>query len=90
MLFMVEATKGGMGMSDEVAKSIYGLYTTAVFLITLPGGWLADRLLGAQRPVQPQGDGVKVATLANGSRFAGCRRRHFGAAGAFVRESKGH
>lgn len=51
VLFMVDAVRGGMGMTDKLATSIYGLYTAAVYLVALPGGWLADRLLGAQKAV---------------------------------------
>jgi POT family proton-dependent oligopeptide transporter len=51
VLFMVDAVRGGMGMDDKTATAIYGLYTAAVYLICLPGGWLADRLWGAQRAV---------------------------------------
>src|SRR6266446_7951078 len=52
VLFMVDAIgSGGLGLTDEVATSIYGLYTAAVYLAALPGGWLADRLLGAQRSI---------------------------------------
>lgn len=51
VLFMVDAVRGGMGMTDKLATSIYGLYTAAVYLAALPGGWLADRLLGAQKAV---------------------------------------
>jgi len=52
VLFMVDAVKhGGMGMTDQVATAIYGLYTAAVYLAALPGGWIADRFLGAQRSV---------------------------------------
>jgi POT family proton-dependent oligopeptide transporter len=51
VLFMVDAVSGGMGMDDKTATAIYGLYTGAVYLMSLPGGWLADRLLGAQRAV---------------------------------------
>jgi POT family proton-dependent oligopeptide transporter len=51
VLFMVDAVRGGLGLTDEIATSIYGLYTAAVYLAALPGGWLADRLLGAQRSV---------------------------------------
>jgi len=40
-----------MGLTDKVATSIYGLYTAAVYLAALPGGWLADRILGAQKAV---------------------------------------
>ena len=52
VLFMVDTVKkGGMGMDDRTATAIYGLYTAAVYLMALPGGWLADRLWGAQRAV---------------------------------------
>ena len=52
VLFMVEAVgKGGMGLTDQVATAIYGLYTASVYLAALPGGWVADRFLGAQRAV---------------------------------------
>jgi len=52
VLFMVDATQhGGMGLTDQMATAIYGLYTAAVYLAALPGGWLADRFLGAQRSV---------------------------------------
>ena len=52
ILFMTAAVqKGGLGLSDPMAGAIYGLYTAAVYLAALPGGWVADRLLGAQRAV---------------------------------------
>ena len=52
VLFMAKAAaEGGMGLSDATATAIYGLYTAVVYLAALPGGWLADRLLGPQRAV---------------------------------------
>jgi POT family proton-dependent oligopeptide transporter len=52
VLFMVVAIEdGGMGLTDQTATAIYGLYTAAVFLGSLPGGWIADRLIGAQAAV---------------------------------------
>ena len=51
VLFMVDAVNGGLGLDDKTATAIYGLYTAAVYLMSLPGGWLADRLWGAQRAV---------------------------------------
>jgi POT family proton-dependent oligopeptide transporter len=51
ILFMVDSARGGMALPDKVAASIYGLYTAAVYLAALPGGWVADRLLGAQKAV---------------------------------------
>lgn len=52
VLFMVKAVEeGGMGIDDKTANAIYGLYTAFVYLAALPGGWIADRLIGAQRAV---------------------------------------
>ncbi|HEX7047280.1 MAG TPA: peptide MFS transporter [Gammaproteobacteria bacterium] len=55
VLFMtatiVEGGGGGFGLSDTAANAIYGIYTAAVYLTALPGGWMADRLLGQQRAV---------------------------------------
>jgi POT family proton-dependent oligopeptide transporter len=52
VLFMTGLVqKGGLGLDDTTAASIYGLYAAAVYLASLPGGWVADRLIGAQRAV---------------------------------------
>src|SRR5471032_1930950 len=52
VLFLVAAvSSGGFGIDDRTATAIYGLYTAGVYLAALPGGWIADRLIGAQRAV---------------------------------------
>jgi proton-dependent oligopeptide transporter, POT family len=52
ILFMVApAAQGGMGLSTELAAAIYGLYTGSVYFTAIPGGWIADRLLGLRRAV---------------------------------------
>jgi proton-dependent oligopeptide transporter, POT family len=52
VLFMVDQVRdGGLGFTDQTATAIYGLYTAAVYLVALPGGWIADRLWGAQRAI---------------------------------------
>lgn len=52
ILFMVDQiASGGLALDDTTATAIYGIYTGAVYLVALPGGWIADRLLGAQRSV---------------------------------------
>ncbi len=52
VLFMTNAiATGGMGLDDVTATAIYGLYTASVYVVTLPGGWIADRLLGLRRSV---------------------------------------
>ena len=52
VLFMVAAIEdGGLGIDDKQATAIYGLYTMFVYLLALPGGWLADRFFGLQKSV---------------------------------------
>lgn len=41
----------GLGFGVEKAAAIYGLYTSMVYLLALPGGWVADRLWGQRRAV---------------------------------------
>ena len=63
VLFLVDAVEsGGYGLDDRTATAIYGLYTAAVFMAALPGGWIADRLIGAQRAVLAGG---ALMTLGN-------------------------
>ena len=52
ILFMTDmVASGGLGMTDVTATAIYGLYTFAVYAVALPGGWVADRLLGQRKAV---------------------------------------
>lgn len=52
VLFMVAGVEeGGMGLDDKTGNAIYGLYAMLVYLLALPGGWLADRLLGLRKAV---------------------------------------
>ncbi len=52
ILFMTaDALRGGLGFPAARAGAIYGLYTGAAYLMCLPGGWIADRLLGQRRAV---------------------------------------
>ncbi len=52
VLFMIDqVANGGMGMTDATATAIYGIYTAAVYIVALPGGWIADRLIGMQRSI---------------------------------------
>jgi POT family proton-dependent oligopeptide transporter len=41
----------GQAMSESTANALYGVYVAMVYLTALPGGWIADRLLGARRTV---------------------------------------
>ena len=52
ILFMTApAAGGGLGMDTGVAGAVYGLYTSMVYMTSLPGGWIADRLIGQRRAV---------------------------------------
>ncbi|GAA4203628.1 oligopeptide:H+ symporter [Streptosporangium oxazolinicum] len=43
--------EGGLGLSMTEASAMYGSYIGLVFVLSLPGGWLGDRILGAWRGV---------------------------------------
>jgi POT family proton-dependent oligopeptide transporter len=45
------ATLGGLGLDTATAAVIYGVYTSSVYLANIPGGWLADRVLGQRKAV---------------------------------------
>lgn len=52
VLFMtLSMQEGGLGITVASATAIYGLYTGAVYFMGLPGGWIADRLIGGQQAV---------------------------------------
>jgi proton-dependent oligopeptide transporter, POT family len=52
ILFLVASVQtGGFGLTDKTAAAIYGLYTGFVYLMALPGGWVADRILGQRNAV---------------------------------------
>jgi POT family proton-dependent oligopeptide transporter len=52
ILFMTAPlAAGGLGFPTEKAAAIYGLYTASVYFTSIPGGWIADRLLGLRRAV---------------------------------------
>lgn len=42
---------GGLGLSTGTAAAVVGVYNAMVYLAALPGGWLADRVLGPRRAV---------------------------------------
>lgn len=52
ILFMTAPeSAGGLGFSVLKAGAIYGLYTGYVYTMTLPGGWIADNIIGQRRAV---------------------------------------
>jgi POT family proton-dependent oligopeptide transporter len=52
ILFMTAPiAAGGLGFNTAKAGPIYALYVSSVYLLSLPGGWVADRVLGLRRAV---------------------------------------
>ncbi|MBA3657835.1 MAG: peptide MFS transporter [Gemmatimonadaceae bacterium] len=52
VLFMSAALmEGGFGFDRGQASAIVGIYAACVYLASLPGGWIADRLLGLRRAI---------------------------------------
>lgn len=54
VLFMtapLASENGGFGFPDGQATAIYGLYTFFVYVLSLPGGWVADNIWGGKRAV---------------------------------------
>ncbi|MEJ7812774.1 MAG: peptide MFS transporter [Gemmatimonadaceae bacterium] len=53
VLFMTAAlANGGFGFERGQASAIVGIYAACVYLASLPGGWVADRLIGLRRAIQ--------------------------------------
>ncbi|MCK0118010.1 peptide MFS transporter [Isoptericola sp. S6320L] len=42
---------GGLGYGDATGEAIVAVYGSAVYLLSVVGGWLADRVVGARRSV---------------------------------------
>jgi len=54
VLYMTGAITGfnpGLGWSQVEAQAIYGIYVGLVYFMVVPGGWLADNILGHQKAV---------------------------------------
>ncbi|HXI20124.1 MAG TPA: peptide MFS transporter [Gemmatimonadales bacterium] len=52
ILFMTASVAtGGLGFDVSKAGAVYGTYVAVVYMLSLPGGWVADKLLGLRRSV---------------------------------------
>lgn len=51
LYFADTVANGGMGMEAGTAASVSAAYGTLVYLVSVAGGWLADRILGSYRAV---------------------------------------
>lgn len=77
VLYLVAGTsEGGLGYTAAVGAAIYSVYNAMLYLLALPGGWLADRFWGARRTVAVGGGIIMVghfllAVPSTASFFAG-------------------
>ncbi|MEU3502281.1 oligopeptide:H+ symporter [Streptomyces hundungensis] len=61
VLYLVApASQGGLGFNMATATAIYSVYNAMVYLLALPGGWLADRAWGARRTVAVGGTIIMI------------------------------
>ena len=51
MITSITKDNAGLGWDDAFALSIYGWYTMAVYVMSIPGGIIADRWLGQKKTV---------------------------------------
>src|ERR1700722_11075672 len=53
LVYFMTATlaKGGLGFPTAKAWLVSGIFMAMVYLLSLPGGWIADNILGQQRAV---------------------------------------
>jgi len=73
VLFMSAALlDGGFGFDRSQASAIVGIYGASVYLASLPGGWVADRLLGLRRAILYGAACISAGHISIGlSAFAG-------------------
>jgi len=79
VLFMAAAlADGGFGFDRGQASAIVGIYGFSVYLASLPGGWVADRLLGLQRAILYGAALISLGHISIGlSAFAGGKMPFF-------------
>lgn len=46
-----QATNGGLGIDKGLAKSLVAVYGAALYMSSILGGWVADRLLGSRNAI---------------------------------------
>ncbi len=57
---LAPASVGGRGMSGASVGLTMALFLSSVYLLSLPGGWIADRFLGQRKAVTIGGIGIVI------------------------------
>ena len=57
-------SEGGLGMDQGLALGLVGAYGGAVYLSTILGAWLSDRLMGAERVLFFSAIGIMIGHIA--------------------------
>ncbi len=61
VLFLAKSVAdGGFGLAEAAAISIVSIYNSMVYFMSLPGGWVADRLTGTRRAVLYGGIAIAI------------------------------
>jgi POT family proton-dependent oligopeptide transporter len=55
-----EIALGGRGMPDAAGGAVLALYLSSNYLLSLPGGWIADRFIGQRKAVTVGGIGIVI------------------------------
>jgi len=61
LLYMVSPT--GLGFDKGKGAAVYGMVVSLVYLMSIPGGWLADRFLGQRKAVLYGGIAIAVGNF---------------------------
>jgi proton-dependent oligopeptide transporter, POT family len=66
VLFLAASTTAanpGYGIDNETAGAVYALFAGCAYLVTVPGGWIADRLIGQRNAVFAGGIFITVGNF---------------------------
>lgn len=82
LYMMADPAQGGLGFPIGKASAIYSLYASMNYLLALPGGWLADKVLGLRNSVLIGGT---LIAIGNGLMYIpGLTTFYFGLVGIVV------
>ena len=54
---------GALGMSKETGGIVWGMFVASAYLLSLPGGWIADRFIGQRKAIVIGGLGILAGNV---------------------------